>query len=317
MLHRTYYTDEIESAKDKVVLAGWVHETKDLARMKFIWLRDTHGVAQVTIIKASATPEILKIAEGIGKEDVIAVEGIPVKQRIAKVGAEITPTTIEVVAKAETAVPLDVSGKIESNLDVRLDWRVIDLRRRENLAIFQIQAKLVEGMVEYLNGKGYLQVFTPCLLGGTSEGGAEVFKTDYFGREAFLRQDPQLHRQLCIAAGFDKIYDLGPNWRAELSHTPRHLCEHRGLAVEFGFMENETDMMRVEEEVIVAAMQRTKKDCARQLELLEIDAEIPNTPFPEMRFPEIYDILESYGKKIPRGSDIDKEGESLLSKHVK
>lgn len=316
-MHRTYYTDEIENAKDKVVLAGWVHETKDLARMKFIWLRDTHGVAQVTIIKANATPEILKIAEGIGKEDVIAVEGIPVKQRIAKVGAEITPTTIEVVAKAETAVPLDVSGKIESNLDVRLDWRVIDLRRRENLAIFQIQAKLVEGMVEYLNGKGYLQVFTPCLLGGTSEGGAEVFKTDYFGREAFLRQDPQLHRQLCIAAGFDKIYDLGPNWRAELSHTPRHLCEHRGLAVEFGFMENETDMMRVEEEVIVAAMQRTKKDCARQLELLEIDAEIPNTPFPEMRFPEIYDILESYGKKIPRGSDIDKEGESLLSKHVK
>lgn len=316
-MHRTYYTDEIESTKDKVVLAGWVHETKDLARMKFIWLRDTHGVAQVTIIKANATPEILKIAEGIGKEDVIAVEGIPVKQRIAKVGAEITPTTIEVVAKAETAIPLDVSGKIESNLDVRLDWRVIDLRRRENLAIFQIQAKLVEGMVEYLNGKGYLQVFTPCLLGGTSEGGAEVFKTDYFGREAFLRQDPQLHRQLCIAAGFDKIYDLGPNWRAELSHTPRHLCEHRGLAVEFGFMENETDMMRVEEEVIVAAMQRTKKDCARQLELLEIDAEIPNTPFPEMRFPEIYDILESYGKKIPRGSDIDKEGESLLSKHVK
>ena len=167
------------------------------------------------------------------------------------------------------------------------------------MAIFQIQSKLVEGMLEYLRANDYLQVFTPCLLGGTSEGGAEVFEVDYFGKEAFLRQDPQLHRQLCIAAGFDKIYDLGPNWRAELSHTPRHLCEHRGLAVEFGFMQDETDMMRVEEETILAALKKVKSECARELELLQVDPEIPNTPFPEMRFPEIYDILDQYGKKVP------------------
>jgi len=317
LLKRTHYTDEIESAKGgKVVLAGWVHDTKELARMRFIWLRDRQGVAQVTIVKANATPEILKASESLGKEDVITVEGTPVKERIAKVGSEITPTKIELVVKAQAAAPLDISGKIESNLDVRLDWRVIDLRRRENLAIFQIQSKLVEGMVEYLGGQGYLQVFTPCLLGGTSEGGAEVFKLDYFGKEAFLRQDPQLHRQLCIAAGFDKIYDLGPNWRAELSHTPRHLCEHRGMAVEFGFMNDEADMMRVEEEVIVAAMKKVKENCARELELLQIQVEIPKTPFPEMRFPDVYRILEEYGKIIPYGSDLDKEAETLLSKFV-
>ncbi|MGA2972801.1 MAG: aspartate--tRNA(Asn) ligase [Candidatus Bathyarchaeia archaeon] len=316
-MKRTHYTDEIESAKGgKVVLAGWVHDTKELARMRFIWLRDRQGVAQVTIVKANATPEILKASESLGKEDVITVEGTPVKERIAKVGSEITPTKIELVVKAQAAAPLDISGKIESNLDVRLDWRVIDLRRRENLAIFQIQSKLVEGMVEYLGGQGYLQVFTPCLLGGTSEGGAEVFKLDYFGKEAFLRQDPQLHRQLCIAAGFDKIYDLGPNWRAELSHTPRHLCEHRGMAVEFGFMNDEADMMRVEEEVIVAAMKKVKENCARELELLQIQVEIPKTPFPEMRFPDVYRILEEYGKIIPYGSDLDKEAETLLSKFV-
>lgn len=318
LLRRTHYTDEIENAQGgKVVLAGWVHDMKDLARTRFIWLRDRQGIAQVTIIKANATPEILKASENLGKEDVIAVEGTPVKERIAKVGSEITPTKIELVVKAQAAAPLDMSGKIESNLDVRLDWRVIDLRRRENLAIFQIQSKLVEGMVQYLGQKGYLQVFTPCLLGGTSEGGAEVFKLDYFGREAFLRQDPQLHRQLCIAAGFDKIYDLGPNWRAELSHTPRHLCEHRGMAVEFGFMNDETDMMRVEEEMVVAAMSKVKADCTRELELLQIQMEIPNTPFPEMRFPEVYRILEEYGKNIPYGSDLDKESETLLSKHVR
>jgi nondiscriminating aspartyl-tRNA synthetase len=318
LLKRTHYTDEIETAKDgKIVLSGWVHEIKDLARTRFIWLRDNHGLAQVTILKSSATPEILKSSENLGREDVIAVEGKLVKERVAKVGAEITPNRIEVISKSVETIPLDISGKIESNLDARLDWRVIDLRRRENLAIFQIQSKLVEGMVEYLNLKGYLQVFTPCLLGGTSEGGAEVFRVDYFGRETFLRQDPQLHRQLCIAAGFDRIYDLGPNWRAEPSHTPRHLCEHRGIAPEFGFMNDETDMMRVEEELVIAAIQKVRSECSRELELLHVTPEAPRAPFPEMRFPEIYKILEQYGKKLPFGSDLDKEAETLLCKFVK
>jgi len=318
LLKRTHYTDQIENTKDeKIVLAGWVHEVKDLARTRFIWLRDRQGVAQITIVKASASPEILQISETLGNEDVIAVEGTPVKERIAKVGSEVTPSKIEVIVKTQAPAPLDIHGKIESNLDARLDWRVIDLRRRENLAIFQIQSKLVEGMVEYLTKNGYLQVFTPCLLGGTSEGGAEVFKTDYFGKEAFLRQDPQLHRQLCIAAGFDKVYDLGPNWRAELSHTPRHLCEHRGMAVEFGFMNDETDMMRVEEALIVTAIEKVKNECGRELEALHVEVEIPKTPFPEMRFPQIYEILDQYGKQLVFGSDLDKEGETLLCKYVR
>ncbi len=318
MLKRTHYTDQIENAKnERIVLAGWVHEIKDLARTRFIWLRDRQGVAQITIVKANASPEILEVSETLGREDVIVVEGTPVKERIAKIGSEIIPAKIEVIVKTQAPAPLDISGKIESNLDVRLDWRVIDLRRRENLAIFVIQSKLVEGMVEYLTTNGYLQVFTPCLLGGTSEGGAEVFKTDYFGKEAFLRQDPQLHRQLCIAAGFDKIYDLGPSWRAELSHTPRHLCEHRGMAVEFGFMNDETDMMRVEEGLVVTAMEKVKKDCGRELETMQIRIEIPGTPFPEMRFPKIYEILEQYGKKLASGSDLDKEAETRLCEYVR
>jgi len=317
LLKRTHYTDQVETAEGPVVLAGWVHEIKDLARARFIWLRDRHGIAQITIIKTKIDPAILKSSDALGNEDVIAVEGTPVKERIAKVGAEIIPTKIELLVKALAAVPLPVSGKIESNLDVRLDWRVIDLRRRENLALFQIQSKLVEGMVEYLSANDYLQVFTPCLLGGTSEGGAEVFKVDYFGKEAFLRQDPQLHRQLCIAAGFDKIYDLGPNWRAEISHTPRHLCEHRGLAVEFGFMQDERDMMRLEEETVVAALRKVKAECARELELLQISLEIPNTPFPEVRFPDIYEIVRQYGKEVPFGSDLDKEAETILSQYVR
>ena len=316
MIRRTHYTDEIANVKGTVALAGWVHDVKDLARIRFIWLRDRRGIAQVTILKSEASPELLQISATLGKEDVIAVEGSIVEKRVAKVGSEITPLKIELITKAEAAAPLDMSGKIESNLDVRLDWRVVDLRRPENSAIFQIQSKITEGMQEYLRQKGFLQVFTPCLLGGTSEGGAEVFKLDYFGKEAFLRQDPQLHRQLCIAAGLDNIYDLGPNWRAELSHTTQHLCEHRGMAAEFGFIADERDIMRVEEEVAVAGLKKVQSDCAAELSLLGVEPHIPKTPFPEMRYPEVYQILEEYGKQVPYGSDIGKEGEAILSKHV-
>ena len=316
MLTRTHYTNEIENEKGRVVLAGWVHDIKELARIRFIWLRDHGGIAQITILKSEASPDVLRISESLGKEDVIAVEGTVVQKRVAKVGSEVTPTRVELITKAEAAAPLDMSGKIESNLDARLDWRVIDLRRPENNAIFQIQSKLAEGMQEYLTQNGYLQVFTPCLLGGTSEGGAEVFKLDYFGKEAFLRQDPQLHRQLCIAAGLDKIYDLGPNWRAELSHTTQHLCEHRGMAVEFGFIADERDVMQVEQEVAVAGLKKVESDCANELTLLGVQPRIPKTPFPEIRYPEIYEIMEEYGKKTPYGNDIGKEGESLIAKHV-
>lgn len=316
-MKRTHYTDELERArKGGVTLAGWVHDIKDLARTRFIWLRDTRGIAQITIIKSKASPEILEVSENLGKEDVIHVEGNPVKERIAKVGPEIVPKKIQIISRALAPLPLDTSGKIESSLDARLDWRVVDLRKRETQAVFKVQAKLVEGMEEYLRENGFLQVFTPCLIGGASEGGAEVFRVDYFGSEAFLRQDPQLHRQLLIAAGFDKVFDLGPNWRAELSHTPRHLCEHRGMAVEFAFMRDEGDMMRVEEALIVAALKRVGEDCARELEMLKVHVEIPTTPLPEVRFPEIYKILEQYGKTVPYGEDMDREGEVLLSKHM-
>jgi aspartyl-tRNA synthetase len=317
LLKRTHYTDQIENQKGKVVLAGWVHDVKELARIRFVWLRDRRGIAQITISKSEADPEVLGISATLGREDVIAVEGTVVEKRVAKVGSEITPSKIELITKAQEAAPLDMSGKIESNLDARLDWRVIDLRRPENSAIFQVQSKLVEGMQEYLKQHGFQQVFTPCLLGGTSEGGAEVFKLDYFGKEAFLRQDPQLHRQLCIAAGLDKIYDLGPNWRAELSHTTQHLCEHRGMAAEFGFIADESDIMRVEEEVTVAGLRKIESDCATEVALLGVQAaHVPSTPFPEMRYPDIYDILEEYGMKVPFGNDIGKEGESILSRHV-
>jgi aspartyl-tRNA synthetase len=154
-------------------------------------------------------------------------------------------------------------------------------------------------------------------MGTASESGSEVFPVAYYDKEAFLRQDPQLHRQLTIAGGFERIYDIGPCWRAEASHTTRHLCEHRVCAAEMAFIQGEQDVMHLEEELIVSALKRVKKLCDEELKQVNIEINIPSTPFPELRFPEIYDILNSHGKMLKFPEDIDTEADRILWQHVK
>jgi aspartyl-tRNA synthetase len=306
-----------EADAEEQVFSGWVNTIRDLGNLKFIILRNSKGLTQVILKKGVVEIDLLTVVDGLNLEDVVSVRGKAVKHKNAPGGIEVIPTEIHVLSKAETPLPLDVSGKITSNLDTRLDWRVIDLRRPENAAIFRIQAKIVEGMEDYLRRSGFLQVFTPCLMGAPSESGAEAFPVLYFTKTAFLRQDPQLHRQLLIASGFDKLFDLGPNWRAEPSHTPRHLCEHRACAVEFAFMNDESDMIRVEEEFVVATLQKVKDESVDELTLLNKEVTIPRQPFPELRFPQIYEILEEMGKTIEYGEDYDRESEVLLWKYVR
>jgi aspartyl-tRNA synthetase len=301
----------------EVAISGWVSNLRDLGKVKFIIIRDSKGIAQVTLKKGVVDELLLNIVNTLNLEDVVFVQGKVVERKNAPSGKEIIPNKIKVLSKAETPLPMDISGKIESNLDTRLDWRALDLRRLETASIFKIQAKIVEGMEEYLRKEGYLQVFTPCLMGVASESGAEVFPVVYFEREAFLRQDPQLHRQLLIVAGFDKVFDLGPNWRSDPSHTPRHLCEYRACAVELGFLKDEIDVMKVEENLVVAAFKKTIEDCEKELKLMDREILVPKTPFPKLEFPKVYEILKEFGKNIEFGEDYDRESEILLWKYVK
>jgi aspartyl-tRNA synthetase len=301
----------------EVAISGWVSKLRDLGKVKFIIVRDSKGTAQVTLKKGVVEESLLNVVNALNLEDIVFIQGTVVERKNAPSGKEIIPNKIEILSKAEVPLPLDISGKIESNLDTRLDWRVLDLRRLEIASLFKIQAKIVEGMEEHLRNVGYLKVFTPCLMGVASESGAEVFPVVYFEREAFLRQDPQLHRQLLIAAGFDKVYDLGPNWRSDPSHTPRHLCEYRACAVEFGFLHDEIDVMKVEENLVVAAVKKTIEDCEKELKLLDREILVPKTPFPKLEFPKVYEILDEFGKKIEFGEDYDRESELILWKYVK
>ncbi|MGC8812436.1 MAG: aspartate--tRNA(Asn) ligase [Candidatus Aenigmatarchaeota archaeon] len=318
MLKRTHYTSELKKNIGKeVVVSGWCHDVRLVGGINFLLLRDKDGIVQVTAAKEKVSEKIIEIYKSLHQEDVLSVKGKVVKSRIAKTGIEIIPSEVEIISKAEGPLPLDPRNVTPANLDTRLEWRPLDLRRKENQAIFIIQAKLQEGMEEFLKKEGFLRVWTPSIIGGVSEGGAEVFKINFFGKDAFLRQDPQLHRQLLIAAGFEKIYDLGPSWRAEPSDQPTHLAEHRTIAPEFAFMKDENDMMKLEERLCLAGIKKVVEECEKELKLLGKDVEVPKIPFPELRFPKIYEILEEYGKKLPRNQDLDKTSEKILTEYVK
>lgn len=163
----------------------------------------------------------------------------------------------------------------------------------------------------------FMKVFTPSLIGGISEGGSDVFPVVYFNKQVFLRQDPQLHRELLIAGGFEKIFETGPSWRAEKSHTVWHMTEHRTIAAEVAFIEDEHDVMRVEEGMVVYALEKIKKECDEQLEIVNKEIKVPKTPFPELQFPKIYDILEKLGKPIGKVEDLNREAEDALAGYVK
>jgi aspartyl-tRNA synthetase len=316
-LLRTHAIAEIpEEPGVEVRIAGFVENVKEVGRVVFVWVRDRSGIAQLTLKSGQVDESLIRLARSLNTHDVIAATGRVPEKRGAKVGMELIPSSIEVLSRAER-LPIDVTGTVQTQLDTRLDYRPIDLRSPRNFAIFRIQHSLVKGMTEYLDSRGFVQVFTPCIIGAPSESGAEMFEIDYFGRKAYLRQDPQLHRQLLMVAGFERIYDLGPSWRAEPSHTPRHLCEHRGCAVEFSYISDEQDVMRLEEELLVAGIKRVLEENAKELELLGVEVYLPKRPFPELRFPEIYRILSEMGKEIPYGEDLDRQAERMLAEYVR
>jgi nondiscriminating aspartyl-tRNA synthetase len=301
----------------KTSVSGWVHDIRLLGGINFVLLRNRDGIIQVTVPKKVVSPEVMTTVSSLHPEDVIKVTGLVKEAKQARNGFEVIPDSLAVIAASAVPLPLDPRGVTDANLDTRLEWRTLDLRRPESTAVFKVEDALITGMESYLRENGFLRVFTPSILGGISEGGSEVFKIDFYGKPAFLRQDPQLHRQLAIAGGLGRVYDLGANWRAELSHTPRHMSERRTIAPEMSFLTDERDTMRVEEAMVVRGIRSVIDECGPELDLLKLDLVEPKTPFPELSFPEIYGQLEGLGHKLPPDQDLDRESEKLLTDLVK
>ncbi|MEM0087098.1 MAG: aspartate--tRNA(Asn) ligase [Candidatus Micrarchaeaceae archaeon] len=296
---------------------GFVDDIRNLGGIAFIKLNTATGYRQVTINKKLASKELLDSLSRLTRQSCIRVFGSERPDPTTKGRMEIVPTSIEILSISGEPLPLDPSGKTPALLDTRLEWRALDLRNQRNKDIFKVESKIIEGMAEYFRKNGFVQVFTPSLMGTPAESGSDVFAVNYYGKNAFLRQDPQLHRELTIIGGMDKIFEIGPSWRAEVSHTVRHLSEHRTCAAEIAYINDEKDVIRLESEMALSMFSLVKDACKDELERFGVELEVPKLPIPVLNFPEVYDIIEEMGGTVKRGEDYDKAGEDLLGKYVK
>ncbi len=310
-MKRTHYVKDVkDKIGKKATVAGWIHEIRDLGGIGFILLKDRTGYAQV-IIKKKERPDLAEYLN-LPKESVISVEGMIVESKKSKLGFEIVPDKIEVLNKAGVPLPMDVSGKIESEMDTRLDNRFMDLRIDKVRAVFMLRSLFFRGIRESMYNNDFVEVHTPKIAAAGAEGGASLFPVQYFDQWAFLTQSPQLYKQMLMASTLDRVFEIGPAFRAEPSDTSRHLAEFTSFDYEMAYISSYEDVANVLETIIVDTLKFVREKGKPWLEMLEKDIEIPRMPFPRLKFDEVKEMLESEGRRI--GNDLGTEDEKALGK---
>ena len=246
--------------------------------------------------------DVVKKAKSLQKQFSIGIKGLIKKMKNAPRGAEIIPNEMKIFSKSQQPLPLDITGLTKAEIDVRLDSRVLDLRREENQAIFRIQHTILDAIRTYLSEQGFMEVFTPRIIISATEGGAALFPVAYFTREAFLAQSPQLYKEQLIL-DFEQVFEIGPFFRAEESHTRRHLSEFISVDIENAFANSE-DVMKVLEGLINRVCREVADNCKRELELLGHNIIVPDLPFKRLTYDKVLEELESGNIHIPWGEDI-------------
>ena len=300
----------------EVEIQGWIENLRDKKSMQFIVIRDLSGKVQVTVVKEE-NPEIAEIFSHATLESTVKISGTAVANEYVKLGGiEIIPEKVEITSRAE---PFPIGP--ESSIDQRLDHRWIDLRNPKNQLIFQFQSYLVNAMREYLIKKDFIEIHTPKFIGTASESGAEVFEVKYFDRKAYLAQSPQFYKQMAIAGGLERVYEIAPCFRAEKSHTKKHATEFTCFDVEFSYINSFQDVMNLESEMLAYGLEKTKEKFGdRVKEVFGVEINVPTLPFPQMKLQDIYDELkERYGFEVPEEekTDLTTEAERLCERLAK
>ncbi len=311
---RTHYTSNVTPEIDgqEVTLFGWVQEIRDLGGIRFIILQDREGTIQITIPKKRISPEVLGKSDLLQKRFSIAVKGTVKKTNMTPRGIEVIPQAIKIFSTATEQLPLDITGKTPANIEARLDARPLDLCQDQNLATFKIQHTTLEAIRSFLFQKGFLEVHTPRIIASATEGGAELFTVDYFGQKAYLAQSPQLYKEELMLS-FEKVFEVGPFFRAEESHTRRHLSEFVSVDIEEAFA-NAQDVMQLLEQVIHHACTTVKEKCASELSVIKYKFEVPQIPFKRLTYDQVLDDLKKQDVKVPWGEDIPTEAFRVLGK---
>jgi len=304
--YKTHFAEDVKAKLNGsvVILAGWVHIKRDLGGKKFLILRDKTGTIQLILTKGKTPQQAIETYSKLTRESVIRVKGIVKASEKAPGGVEVEPLEIEVLSLAKTPLPIDVTGKVRADIDTRLNNRVLDLRRRESQAIFRIQDTVLQAIREKLRELGFIEVLTPKIIASATEGGAQLFPVLYFGKEAFLAQSPQLYKEL-LAGAFERVFEIGPAFRAEESDTPYHLSEFISVDIEAAFM-NYFDVMNVLEEVVEHVLRRVREKNLEDLKILNYEEEFPKIrrPVKKITYDEAIDTLQEHGYPIEKGEDL-------------
>ncbi len=312
------HLSEIDESKygGTVRLGGWIEDTRNLGGIAFIQLRGRDGVLQVTALKKE-NEELFKSLTSLSRESVIVVEGKVQENKEAKLGFEILPSQFEVLSEAATPLPLGVADKVGADLDTRLDNRFMDLRKPEHNAIFKVRSALLEGIRGYFSKEKFIEVHTPKIVAAGAEGGSTLFPIQYFGTDAYLAQSPQLYKQMLMATGFERIYEIAPAYRAEKSDTVRHIAEFTSLDVEIAFIKSSEDVMDCIQELVRDTVAFVKENASFELGLLGIDLGTPEIPFRRITHAQCVDILKEKGEGLSPEEDLDTVGEKLIGEVMK
>jgi len=311
---RTGFSSRVTPEMDgeEVTLFGWVQEIRDLGGIRFIILQDRDGTIQVTIPKKKVSAEVLSKSDALQKRYSIGVKGTVKKTSMSPRGFEVLPKEIKILGTAALQLPIDITGKTPANIEVRLDARALDLSQEPNIAAFKIQHSAVEAIRGFLFEKGFLEVHTPRIIASATEGGAELFAVDYFGEKAFLAQSPQLYKEQLVMS-LEKVFEVGPFFRAEESHTRRHLSEFVSVDVEEAFADAEAVMVLLEQ-LIQHVCKTVKAKCTKELDVLKYKLRVPEVPFKRLTYDEILSDLKKAGVEVPWGEDIPTEAFRVLGK---
>ena len=315
------YVNELNNYIDKeITFSGFVDVVRDKKWVQFVILRDSTGKVQVTVEKEN-NDEMANIVSSLTHDSVISIVGKVVANEAVKLGGiEIIPTKIDVLSKADE-LPFDYNNLDGVNIDTRLDYRWLDIRNEKNMLIRQIESCMVQAMRDYLYENNFTEIHTPKLIGAASESGSEVFEVEYFDRKAYLAQSPQFYKQMALAAGLDKVFEVAPCFRAENSNTNRHATEFTSFDLEFSYIDSYEDVMSLEEDLLIAGLTKVKEKYGNKIiEVFGNEVIIPKKPFPRMAIGDLYrELHDRYNFDIPKEDvgDMNAEAEKLTYKLAK
>jgi len=299
LFNRTHNIEDVNvNMKDQdVILAGWVEDLRKMGKMTFLTLRDVTGITQIIL-----TDELTKTVEGITRQSVVRVTGKVQDTRARDFEYEIKANEISILAKAVHPLPIDPIGRLESHIDNRLNTRALDMRNQKTASIFKIRHYVLASLRKTLSEKKFIEITTPKIIGSASEGGANLFSLDYFGKQAYLAQSPQLYKEQ-MTIGLERVFEIASFYRAEKSHTGRHLSEFTSVDIEAAFM-NYTDVMNVLEDLVVDTFKYVSENCKKELEIIGNKTITSDHPFEKITYSQALDELKEKDVKLEFGDDL-------------